>query len=76
MWIRLREERARREHDRPGGNNLPAVAGADAGHPALLQDQVFGGRFENLQIARFGQRGLHGLPVELAVCLGAGSTNG
>ena len=50
-----------------------AIGGDDAGDAALLDDQVLDRGFDHLEVRRGADRRLHGLPVELAVGLGAGA---
>ncbi len=64
------QEGAGGEHHGAGADAF-AAGGDDAGHGALLDDQVLDGGLDHFEARRGADRRLHGLAVELAVGLGA-----
>ena len=66
------QEGAGGEHHGAGAD-LAAIGGDDAGCAAVLDDEVLDRGFDHVEVRRGADRCLHGLPVELAVGLGAGA---
>ncbi len=69
------EEGARGEDHGPGGE-AGAVSQGHAGDAAVFDEEVGGLALHQRQVGAGGEFGLHGLAVEAAVGLGAGTLNG
>ena len=69
------QECAGGEHHGAAGN-LAAIGEFHAADAAIFENEIVGFGFDDLEIGRRANRGLHGLGVELAVGLGARAAHG
>src|SRR5665213_2676938 len=69
------QERARRQYDRLAGNPSP-VEQHGANNIAALDDEIVNFALDDVEVRLRRDRGLHRLPIELAIHLSAGSPHG
>jgi hypothetical protein len=69
------QKSASRKHYSAAGN-LTAVGEFHSANAAISDDEIIGFGFNDRDIQRFPNRGLHGRRIELAIGLGAWATNG